>query len=109
MADNQPYMEATQTKDAVKVVMRGAVTSFRYPHFVQGVQPTFEMPPPSTIYGHICSALGHIEPPEGLRYAFHFTHDGKFRDLEHLYLEVPMVQPIPFQRELLFNPRLTLY
>jgi CRISPR-associated protein Cas5t len=98
-----------------------------------GVQPTFEMPPPATIYGHICSAVGDWIAPQGLRFAYHFTHEGKFNDLEHIHAG-GMVEPIsaqkrkelarqsytdvtlygestvtPFQRELLFRPRLTLY
>ena len=97
------------TKEVVKVVMRGAVTSFRYPHFLQGVQPTYEMPPPSTLYGHLCSATGREVPPEGIKFAVHFTYDAKQRDIEHTHLSVPYIQANPFQRELLFFPRLTLY
>lgn len=55
----------------LKVVVEGLTTSFRYPHFVQGVQPTFEMPPPATIYGHICSALGEWVDPKGVTFAYH--------------------------------------
>ena len=98
-----------ETRTVIKVVVQGPVTSFRYPHFVQGVQPTYEMPPPSTIYGHLCSAVGRLIPPDDIRFALRFTYEAKFRDLEHLYLEVPYLQPIPFIRELLFNPHLTLY
>lgn len=92
-----------------KVVIAGQVTSFRYPHFVQGVQPTYEMPPPSTIYGLICTVTGTFEPPEAIQFGVYFTYEAKFRDLEHIHLEVPYRQANPFQRELLFNPRLTLY
>lgn len=119
-----------ETMQALRIEVVGDVTSFRYPHFMWGVQPTFEMPPPATIYGHICSAVGEWIPPEGLRFAYHFTHEGKFNDLEHIHAgwdEKPtMVKQLrkqgysdistygestvtPFQRELLFHPRLTLY
>lgn len=122
-----------ETMQALRIELVGDVTSFRYPHFMWGVQPTFEMPPPATIYGHICSAVGDWIAPEGLRFAYHFTHEGKFNDLEHIHAG-GMVAPIsaqkrkelarqgytdvtlygestvtPFQRELLFRPRLTLY
>jgi CRISPR-associated protein Cas5t len=93
----------------VRVEIGGTVTSFRYPHFVQGVQPTYEMPPPSTIYGLICAVTGQFEPPEQFEFGVHFTYEGKFRDLEHVHLSIPYRQANPFQRELLFNPRLTLY
>jgi CRISPR-associated protein Cas5t len=98
-----------RTKEVVKVVMRGAVTSFRYPHFIQGVQPTYEMPPPSTIYGHLCSTTGQFEPLDDIEFAIHFTYGSKQRDIEHTHLSVPYIQANPFQRELLFFPRLTLY
>lgn len=102
-------MPAPDRQDVLKVMIAGAVTSFRYPHFVQGVHPTYEMPPPSTIYGLLCAVTGEFEPHEEIEFGLHFTHDGKFRDLEHIHLSVPYQQANPFQRELLFNPCLTLY
>lgn len=97
------------TLPVIKIEMAGTVTSFRYPHFTQGFQPTFEMPPPSTIYGHICSAVGDYVSPESLRFGYHFVYAGKFVDYkEHLHFSDP-IQPFPFDRELLFEPRLTLY
>ena len=93
----------------LKVVIAGTVTSFRYPHFVQGVQPTYEMPPPSTIYGLICAVTGEFEPPEAFEFGVHFTYETKFHDLEHIHLDVPYRMANPFQRELLYNPALTLY
>lgn len=101
--------EEADDKPVLKIEMAGSVTSFRYPHFTQGVHPTFEMPPPSTIYGHICSAVGDWIEPASLEFGYHFTHSGKFIDYkEHLHFSDP-IQPFPFNRELLFNPRLTLY
>jgi CRISPR-associated protein Cas5t len=92
-----------------RITLGGPVTSFRYPHFVQGVQPTYDMPPPSTIYGLICAVTGEFPPPETFEFGVHFTYEAKFRDLEHIHLDIPYQQANPFQRELLFNPRLTLY
>ncbi len=100
---------ASETLTVLKVTMAGAVTSFRYPHFVQGVQPTYEMPPPSTIYGLICAVTGAFEPPEAFEFGLHFTYEAKFRDLEHIHLDVPYRMANPFLRELLYNPVLTLY
>lgn len=98
-----------ETLSVIKIVITGAVTSFRYPHFTQGFQPTFEMPPPSTIYGHICSAAGDYIDPAGWQFGYHFTHAGKFVDYkEHLHYTDP-IQPYPFDRELLFKPKLELY
>lgn len=107
----------------LKVVAEGLTTSFRYPHFMQGVHPTYEMPPPATIYGHICSALGEWVSPEGIRFAYHFTHRNLFDDVEHIHVLTPSTGKLPgmtlpkvlegtvspFKRSLLFQPRLVLY
>lgn len=107
----------------LKVVAEGVTTSFRYPHFIQQVQPTFPMPPPATIYGHIASALGDWFDPAGVAFAYHFTYSAKIKELEHTILlsassgklkhtQFPKVlegNVNPFDREILFQPRLTLY
>ncbi|MDI6716651.1 MAG: CRISPR-associated protein Cas5 [Actinomycetota bacterium] len=107
----------------LKVVAEGLITSFRYPHFMQGVQPTFEMPPPATIYGHICSVLGEWFDPKGVQFAINFSFQERFRDIEHTHILSPTTGKLkgttipkvlegavnPFTRELLYRPRLTLY
>jgi CRISPR-associated protein Cas5t len=93
--------------DVLRIRAAGPVTSFRYPFFVQGVQPTYLLPPPATLYGHVQSALG--EPPGPFRLAFHFSHAGRFADYEHTHLFGREPKLSPFTRELLFQPRLTLY
>ena len=107
----------------LKIVAEGVTTSFRYPHFMQGVHPSFEMPPPATIYGHICSALGEWVPPEGIKFAYHFTCSSQFEDVEHVHVltassgklpgsDIPKVlagNVNPFKRFVLFKPRLVLY
>ncbi|RMH05453.1 MAG: CRISPR-associated protein Cas5 [Nitrospirae bacterium] len=107
----------------LKVVAEGVTTSFRYPHFMQHIHPTYELPPPTTIYGHICSALGDWFDPHGVRFSYHFVHSGRTKDVEHVILlrsgrgrlkgsHFPKVlegRVNPFQRDLLFQPRLTLY
>lgn len=107
----------------LKVVAEGLTTSFRYPHFMLGIHPTLPMPPPATIYGHICSALGEWFDPTGVRFAYHFTHEGTVRDIEHVIVLGPATGKLPetkipkvlegnvnpFEREIFFRPRLTLY
>jgi CRISPR-associated protein Cas5t len=107
----------------LKVVAEGITTSFRYPHFMQQIHPSFQMPPPSTIYGHICSALGDWFDPSDVEFAYRFTHQGRVQDVEHIivlspsggYLPDTKIPKVlqgnvnPFERELLFQPRLTLY
>jgi CRISPR-associated protein Cas5t len=108
---------------ALKVVLEGITTSFRYPHFMLGVQPSFPMPPPATIYGHICSALGEWVDSSGLAFAYHFTAEGGGEDLEHVHVlaaasgrlpgsaqrKVLEGNVNPFNRRILFRPRLVLY
>jgi CRISPR-associated protein Cas5t len=107
----------------LKVVAEGLTTSFRYPHFMQQIHPSYPMPPPATVYGHICSALGEWFDPTGIRFAYHFTHAGEVRDIEHIVVLSPSSGKLPgskipkvlegnvnpFERQLLFLPRLTLY
>ncbi len=111
--------------EVLRITAKGVTTSFRYPHFIQGVQPTFEMPPPSTIYGHMCSALGEWFDPRGIEFAYCFRFDAKFHDVEHLHIvgaakgrskvkgtDYPLAtegKVNPWKREILFNPTLTLY
>jgi len=108
---------------ALKVVAEGVTTSFRYPHFMHGVQPTFEMPPPATIYGHVCSALGSWFDPQGVEFAYHFTYVAQFDDVEHVHVvagssgnlpgtKIPKALEgaiNPFKRSVLFRPKLVLY
>lgn len=97
------------TLEVVRVVVEGPITSFRQPYFIQGVQPTYEVPPPATLFGHVCSALGQWVSRADFRIAFTFTHQGRFMDYEHLHLFGREPKLSPFLRELLFQPRLVLY
>ncbi len=107
----------------LKIVLEGTMASFRYPHFMLSIQPTFPLPPPATIYGHICSALGEWIEPQGLTFAYHFTSAGSGEDLEHIHVlsastgklpgtGLPKVlegNVNPFTRHVLLFPRLVLY
>lgn len=107
----------------LKITLEGVTTSFRYPQFMIGVQPSFPMPPPATIYGHICSAVGEWVDPDGLAFAYQFTAQGSVEDLEHIHVlsaasgklpgtRLPKVlegNVNPFNRMLLFQPRMVLY
>ncbi len=108
----------------LKIQARGLTTSFRYPHFMMGVQPTYDMPPPATLYGHIASALGRWFDPAEARFAVRFTYRRKLEDVETTILLKPgrgklpgnktmpkalEGNPNPFRREILFFPHLTLY
>ncbi len=107
----------------LKIVLEGMTTSFRYPHFMLSVQPSFPLPPPATIYGHICSALGEWVAPDGLAFAYHFTAAGEGEDIEHIHVLAAATGKLPgtriakvlegnvnpFTRHVLLHPRLVLY
>ncbi len=109
--------------EVLKITAEGPATSFRYPHFMQGVQPSFDVPPPATIYGHVCSVLGEWIDPVGVQFAIHFTYKKKIADMEHTHVLWPSSGRLPgrkepktaegavnpFRREILFGPRLVLY
>jgi len=112
-----------------RVVVHADVTSFRHPFFVTGRQPTFDMPPPSTIHGHCASALGRWPDPLTFFFGLHFTYRSRGQDLEHQHIAQPLsprtttrirtldgdvratteitIQPVP--REFLFDVNMTLY
>lgn len=100
------------TTQALKVVAEGMITSFRYPHFMVQKHLTYEMPPPATLYGHICSAVGDWIDPHGLDFAFNFTYEAKVFDYEYIHTTEGTGEKdkvVPLNRELLFRPRLVLY
>ncbi len=112
---------------ALKIELSAPTTSFRYPHFMVGRHPTYDMPPPATIYGHICSAVGELVPPDSLRFGYHFTCAAHATDYEHLHMISPaagrgkytvggVTYPknieatvTPTNRDFLFDAHLTLY
>jgi CRISPR-associated protein Cas5t len=108
----------------LKITAEGLTTSFRYPYYMIGVQPTYEMPPPATLYGHIAGALGEWFDPRGVRFAVRFSYRRKHTELETTYIlsaasgslkgfpNTPKTlegEANPLKREILFFPRLTLY
>ena len=112
-----------------RVEIRAPVTSFRHPFFVTGRQPTFDFPPPSTVFGHCASALGEWPDPATFFFGIHFVYKSKVRDLEHQHITTPLggktrikvetasgpaqatteinVQPVV--RDFLFDTTMTLY
>lgn len=112
---------------ALKVVSTAATTSFRYPRVQVGRLPTFEMPPPATIYGQVAGVLGEWFEPRDLEFSYVFEHAGKGLDLETIHpiergsgkatlAKRGWPHPVNVQcstniqgREFLLKPRLTLY
>lgn len=97
---------------ALRLEFAGTITSFRHPLFPHGQQISYPCPPPSTLYGLVCSALGERVAPSAFQLAFNFTYEDTVDDLEHVYLigaPSDRVKLSPFTRQLLTQPRLTLY
>jgi CRISPR-associated protein Cas5t len=82
------------------------------------------MPPPATIYGHICSAVGDWLDPRPIQFGYCFEFVGKGSDLEHIHVTTVssgkldkgwgFVKNIeaeinPTEREVLLHPKMTLY
>lgn len=110
--------------EVLKVELDAITTSFRYPHFLVGKHPSYRMPPPATIYGHICSALGEWLPKDSIKFSYCFFYLGKCNDLEHIhvakvssrkmdnkfgYLKNIEAEVNPLSREILLFPKLILY
>lgn len=109
---------------ALRIEMEGTTTSFRYPHLHVGRQPSYPMPPPATVYGHICSALGEWVAPGAMRFAYCFSHSGTADDVELIHMASMgsgrldktwghvrniEVQTNVLLRQILLHPKLTLY
>ena len=110
-------------REAVRIEIEGVTASFRYPHFLMGRQPTYPMPPLTTIYGLISAALGNFPEPENLQVAYSFTCETeRTDDLEKLWFieantatrgvskdyNLNASSNVQY-REMLINPKLTLY
>jgi CRISPR-associated protein Cas5t len=97
---------------ALRLQFAGTITSFRHPLFPHGQQISYPCPPPATLYGLVCSALGERVAPSAFRLAYRFTYEDTVDDLEHVFLIGAPSNPVklsPFTRQLLTQPRLTLY
>jgi CRISPR-associated protein Cas5t len=109
----------------VRVTVEAPVTSFRYPHFLVGRQVSYDMPPPSTIYGHIASALGELPTATSFQFGYDFRFVSRCSDLEHQHIITAGGQAFaaeggkyrtsvqatvqPHLRDFLFRPTLVLY
>lgn len=90
-------MQATQATavprsrlPAVRVELYAPVASFRHPFFVTGHQPSFDMPPPSTVHGLCAAAAGAWPDPGDFWFGLFVTSRAKVRDLEHQHITTPL-------------------
>lgn len=101
----------------LRAEIRAMTASFRYPMFIVGYQPTYRVPPVSTIYGLLSAAKGEKVGPADLMVGYDFVSRGSGRDLERLriYGDEKTRKPASFLgtdviwREFLYDCTLTLY
>lgn len=103
--------------DVLRVEIRAITASFRYPMFVVSYQPTYKIPPISTIYGLLSAAKGGKVSIYDLSVGYDFISKGSGVDLERI-LEFgggDKNKPVSYlgtniiHREFLYNCVLTLY
>ncbi|MCX9076329.1 MAG: CRISPR-associated protein Cas5 [Candidatus Methanoperedens sp.] len=103
--------------EALRVEIRAITASFRYPMFVVSYQPTYKIPPISTIYGLLSAAKGEKVSIYDLSIGYDFTSKGSGVDLERI-LEFgggDKNKPVSYlgsniiHREFLYDCILTLY
>lgn len=103
---------SAEVLEVLRVSIEAWTASFRYPIFVSGFQPTLPVPPLSTVYGLLSSALGKYVTPSDLAVGYVFTSTGKGVDIETIYelgSSLKNNKPNICRREILFEPCLTLY
>jgi len=101
----------------LRVDVSAMTASFRYPMFVVSYQPTYLIPPISTIYGFLSAAKGSKVNLTDMNVGYTFTSKGKGVDLEriHKYGDESEKKPPQrlgtnvLQREFLYDCHLTLY
>ncbi|MBE6488385.1 MAG: type I-B CRISPR-associated protein Cas5 [Methanosphaera stadtmanae] len=95
----------------LRVLIEGWTSSFRYPSFISGFQPTLPVPPLSTIYGLLSAIKGDIIKPDDLKIGYIFNYESKTIDLEQIY-EIKALtgnKTNVIKREFLVNPKMYLY
>lgn len=103
--------------EVLRATIRAMTASFRYPMFMVGYQPTYRVPPISTVYGLLSAAKGEKVYLQDLQIGYDFVAEGRGLDLEriHIYGDAKKTRPVTFQgtdvinREFLYNCTLTLY
>lgn len=97
-------------KKALKVKIKSWTSSFKYPTFVSGFQPTLPCPPISTIYGLLSAAKGSKVTPKNVKIGYRFSSEDKTQQLFRLReLKRGDFKSNVVEREVLINNNLTLW
>jgi len=93
----------------IRVKIKSWTASFRYPTFQSGYQPTFLVPPLSTIQGILSAARGEIVSFSEIPYiGYVFKSEGQGVDLERIYA-LGKTETDVIKREVLLGNTLYLY
>ena len=94
-----------------RIHIRGWTSSFRYPTFISGFQPTLVVPPLSTIYGLLSAAAGRTVTPADTDVGYVFVYESKAVDMEAIYELTGKLSAKTniVNREILYQPELFLY
>lgn len=95
----------------IRATIKGWTTSFRYPTFISGKQPSMRVPPPSTILGLLSAMKGELLHYSDIGFAYSFTYQTSAFDLESIYTFSSLgdMGTNIAKREILFNFNLFLY
>jgi CRISPR-associated protein Cas5t len=103
--------------EVLRATIRAMTASFRYPMFMANYQPTYRIPPITTVYGLLSAAKGEKVHLHDLRVGYDFVAEGIGLDLERIriYGGEAKTKPPSFQktdivnREFLYDCTLMLY
>lgn len=97
-------------RTAIKVKITSWTSSFKYPTFVSGFQPTLPCPPVSTIYGLLSAARGDRVTPKNVKIGYNFSNKEKTSQLFRLReLERGGLKSNVVEREILIDNDLVLW
>lgn len=99
---------------AYRIILSSWTASFRYPNLISGYQPSLFVPPPSTIFGLISSAVGDYVSAREAAMGYVFKFDAQTIELETIYQVNAKSSPLTtksnvIRRQVLFDNTLWLY
>ncbi len=99
--------------EVLRAKIHAMTASFRYPMFMVAYQPTYKVPPISTIYGLLSAAKGEKVHLHEVRVGYDFVAEGRGVDLERIHIyggeKKTLLGTDIVNREFLYNCSLTLY
>lgn len=100
--------------DGCRIKLTSWTASFRYPNLISGYQPSLPVPPLSTIYGLISSAMGEYFTAYDAPVGFVFSFEMQTIDIESIYQVGGKSSPLVtksniIRRQFLVNNTLWLY